>query len=159
MKKLVLFVSLMGMMVLSSCCNCNKKCDGQEKGACPDQKPACEMRHQCTKDKEGQPGPKCELMEKWAKFDEMSLDEQKALIKETKAGIDKRDSIRRAQREEFKKNWENFDNLSIDEQKALLQQKMFKEACRHHHGPCPQGPCPGKPGNHKPCPGQPAPAK
>lgn len=170
MKNLVrLSVAAFLMAMATSCCNCKKdeKCEGAKpcKSEC-----VCPSEADCPKacdDKCERPFPKDRKdmkkghrhhgmrkmhhrdmnpehkaqFEKWMNFDSLSVDEQKALIAERKAAIDKREAEiaaikaeKKARMEEIKKKWENFDNLSIEEQKELIDMKSFKfRHARHMH--------------------------
>lgn len=165
MKKIfVMAAALLGLAALTSCCNC----DGDKSKKCPPcDKPCCEAPG-CGNPEMGVPcppagvepggcckpeGPKCELAEKWTKFDSLSQEEQKALIAATKAKIDEREAAMKAAREDFEKKWADFDNLSIDEQKKLIEMKL---QCGKHHG---KPGCDGqKPGCNGPRPDAPKPA-
>ncbi len=156
MKKLVLIATAIGMAVLAtSCCNkngeckcpccqqCEQKCEMGEPEGCP------QKHHPCPKgmneeEMKARHEKFCEMEAKWAKFDSLSADEQKALIAEKKAKIDERDSMIKAAREEFEAKWANFDNLTVEEQKMLLDAKMsFQHNGRFHKGHREMGPqCP-----------------
>ncbi len=130
MKKLsFLIATCVCVAMLSSCCNCDKRCDAPKgpKGG--------EPKEMC---KGGMPAPECDMpaelkadFDKWMKFDELSADEQKALIAKRKADIDKREAERKA----FEEKWANFDNLSIAEQKEVID---IKSGC-HQKPCCPMG--------------------
>lgn len=84
-------------------------------------------------------------IEKWMKFDSLSVDERKAMIAERKAAIDKREAEvaamraeKKARMEEINEKWKNFDKLSIEEQKELIDMKSFK--FRHARKMHPKGP-------------------
>ena len=62
-------------------------------------------------------------MEKWMKFDSLSVDEQKALLKERKEAIDKMQAEMEARKAEMEQKWANFDSLTIEEQKQLIDMK------------------------------------
>ncbi len=121
MKKLVKLASVaMVVLMATSCCNCNKNSEfDNEDQACEVTWKKHHKHHKCHKGD----FKKCPDMEKWAKFDELSEAEQKALIAKCKAKVDSVDAARKAAFEKFKADWENFDNLSIQEQKALLDFK------------------------------------
>ena len=176
MKKLVAILStaLFSAIVMSSCCNCdknkqgqcpNKECENIEAG-CPD-KPFCDKKGPDGRKHGGPhkgefrgefPGGFPEMdanMMKWMKFDSLSVDEQKELIKERKAQIDEME----AKKAELEQKWADFDNLTIEEQKQLIDMKScpmfgFRKGChkgphpgagmhgekrgpKHHHGPRP----------------------
>lgn len=135
MKTLVKVAAFAAMSVLAvSCCKCDK-----ENEKCFADGPRPEMMH-CPAG--GPEKGKCPMMdkmramdEKWAKFDELSEAEQKALIAEKKALIDSIQAKRDAFKEKMKKDWENFDNLSVDEQKRLLDMKSHhgRRHCKRHN--------------------------
>lgn len=133
MKKVFLMVCAMATLVAGVACagntaegKCEKKCEKK-----------C-----CVSDEER--GKCCELRAKWAKFDDLTAEEQAALIAERKAKIDERIAhfearkaemeAKRAEREakcaELKAKWEKFDELTSAEQKALIDEL---DACRRHH--------------------------
>ena len=168
MKKIIKLglVSLLAVMV-ASCSSNNteevqdfpKGCPMSEMGPCPKMK---FDKKQCK-----------ENFEKWAKFDSLSEDEQKALIKETKKAIDDRQAKRKAYRDSIEALWNDFDNLSLEQQKDLLMKKMHgpkphgfhkgPKPCNKdfhkghgHKGPRPEGPCPNGPRPHGPRPDAPA---
>ena len=142
----------MGAVLATSCCNCEKKAEGE----CCNEKqefvneggPEGECRGQHGKKHHGQAdGPRemCspemkEMCEKWANFDSLSADEQKALIQERKAKIDQREAEMAAEKAEFEQKWANFDNLSVEEQKQLLDIKSgcCKEKRGEHMRPLPK---------------------
>ena len=167
MRKLLVLVSacVMGAFFATSCCNCDKKGD----------KP-CGDKKECRDEPRGPEGcpfqegrgpencPKMtpeqkEKIEKWAKFDSLTVDEQKVLLKERKAEIDAREAEKAAKKAEFEQKWADFDNLSVEEQKQLIDMK----SCCGKRGPkCdrprgPQGPegrpcCKGPKGDGPKCP-------
>ncbi len=167
MRNLLVLVSacVMGAIFATSCCNCDKKGD----------KPCCDKK-ECRDEPRGPQGcpfqegrgpEDCPNMtpeqkarfEKWAKFDSLSVDEQKALLKERKAEIDAREAEKAAKKAELEQKWADFDNLSVEEQKQLIDMK----SCCGKRGPkCdrpkgPQGPkdrpcCKGPKGDSPKCP-------
>lgn len=163
MKKVILFAAagVMGALLATSCCNCDKnsKCNNEGEGemiegeVCPMQKPGhCpgEMRPCCPM---GEMKPDCPMggemspkmkegHEKWRKFDSLSVDEQKALLKSMKEGIDERDSMIAAKKAEMEQKWANFDNLTIEEQKQMIMMKS-------HWGMPQKGPKHGGPHGEK----------
>lgn len=138
---------------MSSCCKCDKQCacqcSKQDEAKCQSECP-----NQPCEDQKGRPermmpkGPhkgECRRgcpeemkakMEKWMKFDSLTVDEQKELIKERKAEIDQME----AKKAELEQKWADFDNLTIEEQKQLIDMKScpmfgFRKGC--HKGPHP----------------------
>ena len=127
MKKLVTILStaLFSAIMMSSCCNCDKNSQGQcpnkegenIEAGCPD-KPFCDKkgpdgrkhgvphRGECRGEFPGGFPGMDEKMEKWMKFDSLTVDEQKELIKERKAQIDEME----AKKAEMEQKWANFDN-------------------------------------------------
>lgn len=164
MKKIVMLVlaTLSVAILATSCCNCDKdgKCckkEGKEfpqgpNGECPGM-PGKPMPN-------GGPEMGCPEMkachEKMAKFDSLSVDEQKAFLKEMKENIDKREAEMAAKKAEMDAKWANFDNLSVEEQKELVMMKCPGKKpgeCHkdgkfdgprpeggHHGGPRPEAP-------------------
>lgn len=159
MRKLImgLAVGLLGTFLVSSCCNCDK--DGKCQSKCQDKKECvngpegpCEFRHHGPGEMRSDcpPMPCSEMcpekkaeFEKWMKFDSLSADEQKALLKAKKAEIDQREAEMAAKKAEMEQKWANFDQLSIEEQKALIEMKMCPKMCPKKCGPrmCPPGDC------------------
>lgn len=146
---------LFSAIMMSSCCNCDKNCQGQcpnkegenIEAGCPD-KPFCDKKGPDGRRHRGPQRGECrgefpggfpgmdEKMEKWMKFDSLSVDEQKELIKERKAKIDEME----AKKAELEQKWADFDNLTIEEQKQLIDMKScpmfgFRKGC--HKGPHP----------------------
>lgn len=136
MKKIIKLglIALLGVMVVSCSSTgeetkeCKRRChkDGPDK---------CMMMKPCPKE-----------FEKWAKFDSLSEEEQKALIKTAKENIDKREAKIKAYKDSINALWNNFDNLTIEQQKSLLMKKMHgfgkphfkkdgfgKDGCHKHH--------------------------
>ena len=116
MKKMFLMMCAVAAMV--TCASCCGKCD--DKKACEQdaERPAC-----CQKDEHQ--ARHAEMRAKWEKFDELSEEEQVALIAERKACIDKHRAKRaelEAKRAELDAKWEKFDELSLAEQKALIDE-------------------------------------
>ncbi len=157
MKNLVTIISttLFSAIMMSSCCNCDKneqgQCPNKEgeniEAGCPD-KPFCDKKGPDGRKHGGPHRGECrgefpggfpgmdEKMEKWMKFDSLSVDEQKELIKERKAQIDEME----AKKAELEQKWADFDNLTIEEQKQLIDMKScpmfgFRKGC--HKGPHP----------------------
>lgn len=142
MKKLKLFI-LCGLtaLALSSCCNCCKKGENQ---SCPNEQVADEGRgprhgghhHGFGGPEERMPmSEECKAkFEKWANFDNLTEAEQKTLLAERKAEIDKREAEMKKQKEEFEAKWAKFDSLTIAEQKELIDMKSFPMMGGHHHG-------------------------
>lgn len=163
MKKMIKLglVSLLTIMVAS--CSSNDTCDKPCRKDCKREfRKECRMKKPCNKQ-----------FEKWVKFDSLSEDEQKALIKETKKAIDDRQAKRKAYRDSIEALWNDFDNLSLEQQKDLLMKKMHgpkphgfhkgpKPCNKDFHkghgpkGPRPEGPCPNGPRPHGPRPDAPA---
>ncbi len=155
MKKMIKLglVSLLTIMVAS--CSSNDTCDKPFRKDCKREfRKECRMKKPCNKQ-----------FEKWVKFDSLSEDEQKALIKETKKAIDNREAKRKAYRDSIEALWNDFDNLSLEQQKDLLMKKMhgfhkphkFHEPhkgmrCKKDFKKCPKGQKPE-------CPRADAPAK
>lgn len=154
MKKvfIILTASLFGVLFATSCCNCDK-----ENGKCHsnEQMEDCNGPRHHKHDGHGPEGFKpegcpfaaeneCpaemkEQFEKWMKFDSLSVEEQKALLKEKKAEIDKREAEIAAKKAEMEQKWANFDSLSVEEQKQLIDIKMGPKMCpkqfpNKHHG-------------------------
>lgn len=136
MKKVLLFfsVGMLSALLATSCCNCNKdsQCSCKEKKECamtPDgerhrrpehhmrdhQKPCCPMEGMNPEMKE-----KCH---KWMKFDSLSVDEQKALLRARKAEIDSMEVAMAAAKVVMEQKWASFDKLSVEEQKELIEMK------------------------------------
>ena len=148
MKKTILVTAILGLVALGSCCDkhckdentcCKNECKCECKAGDKDCKKACDKGefakfHKHCKEMG-------ELEKRWAKFDSLSVDEQKALIAEKKAKIDERDSMIKAAREEFEAKWANFEKLSVEEQKMLLDAKInFHHNGRFSHGEREVGP-------------------
>ena len=149
MKKVIMLaVAALGAALLAtSCCNCDKngKCckegkdmpQGPEGAQCPQgprgERPAGPMPGECCPAENPEMKACCE---KWAKFDSLSVDEQKAFLKEQKENIDKREAEMAAKKAEMDAKWANFDNLSVDEQKELIMMKCPKKGGMH----APKGP-------------------
>ncbi len=142
MKRLttILSAALFGMFMMSSCCNCDKdhqcqcQCKGEGEASCQTEctdKPFGEGK--CPREGMRQGMPPCPTqggcpkmkaqMEKWMKFDSLSVDEQKALLKERKEAIDKMQAEMEAKKAEMEQKWANFDSLTIEEQKQLIDMK------------------------------------
>lgn len=170
MKNLIrLSVAAFLMAMATSCCNCkkDKACNGAkecskecvDKNACPgEEKPGVcldgDRRHGMGPGRHhgmrkshhrGMTPEQMAQIEKWMKFDSLSVDEQKAMIAERKAAIDKREAEiaamraeKKARMEEINEKWKNFDKLSIEEQKELIDMKSFK--FRHARNMHPKGP-------------------
>lgn len=177
MKRFFLTIVSCAMIALgaTSCCNCDKECPQKDK---------CEktemMEHHGPKHHKGHHdgknrhhdgrkggadfhGPKkeCnwspeqkEMFEKWMKFDSLSVEEQKALLKERKAMIDKREAEFAAKKAEMEQKWADFDNLSVEEQKKLIEWKSFGPKKGGFKGPGMFG-CPPMKNCPKQCPDQP----
>lgn len=170
MKKVILFAAtgVMAAFLATSCCKCDKKCDrnvpptecpgAPEHGpkgpqgmmpGCPNgEMPECPngKRPECPFGGEITPEKK-EICDKFMKFDSLSVDEQKAVLKSIKADIDQREAEMAAKKAEMEQKWANFDNLTVEEQKQLIDMKsqcgkMGPKQC-------------GKPGEGKPHKGGP----
>lgn len=167
MKKVLVFATtaLVGLFLATSCCNCGKDgkcCKNQENQEAQEEefneedmpeldaqvrprhgrghgphggmRPGCQMEEMTPEMKE-----KCQ---KWMKFDSLSVEEQKALLLEKKAEIDKREAEIAAKKAEMEQKWANFEQLSIEEQKQLIEMKSFggmmkmrpKRPMGDHHG-------------------------
>lgn len=57
----------------------------------------------------------------WAKFDSLSVEQQKELISIKRARIEQKDSIAAAKRAEYVQKCKKFDKMTIAEQRALLE--------------------------------------
>lgn len=131
------------VIVASGCCNC-KKDNG--KCACPNESPEkCEQEVPCKHGKRPHafngPAEMFEIseedkakFEKWANFDNLPEAEQKSLLSERKAEIDKREAEMKKAKEEFEAKWANFDNLPVAEQKKLIEMKSRPMMMGGHHG-------------------------
>lgn len=97
--------------------------------------PGCPLGGEITPEKKA-------LCEKFMKFDSLSVEEQKEVLKAVKADIDQREAEMAAKKAEMEQKWANFEQLSIEEQKQLIEMKSFggmmkmgpKRPMGDHHG-------------------------
>ena len=165
MKKMIKlsFIALLGVMVVS-CSSATNEEKQECQVKCPKLEERCMPKPPCAKE-----------FDKWAKFDSLSEEEQKELIKTTKENFDKREARIKAYKDSINALWNNFDNLTVEQQKSLLMKKMhgfhqphfkkdgFNKGCCHkaHNfkkphckgprpdGPRPEGACPFEKGDNK----------
>lgn len=167
MKKI--FLTMCAVAAIITCASCGANNDKQHaEEAAP--VPACEHHKKapCCKMSEEERAAIDEMFAKWEKFDELTAEEQTALIAQRKALVEKR--IAKCEEErvekaaclakqeakcaEIKAKIENIDALSVAEQKALLEE-IDKPCCPKDAPKCCKGEkkCGPKEG-HKCCKGE-----
>lgn len=169
MKKIVYLAFVLVLSVTLVACHGKAKQEGQP---APPPPPQGQMQPNTQRGPEMSPEQKAD-MEAWAKFDSLSVDQQKALIAKRKAAIDKRMAYMKSKREAMEKRrdsiqavWANFDNLTVAQQKALIDEMSPRCMGPRRGGECKGEGCgkgPGEAGrpclqNPAPQGGQPAPA-
>jgi len=117
MKKVKLLLGIFCLVLLSACCNSRNESTAEcQEG----KKKCCASKREMTEEQKA-------FYEKWQNFDNLPVEEQKELIAQKKACIEKRRAEKKAAIEDFKAKWANFENLTIAEQKELLDnKKCFK---------------------------------
>ncbi len=128
MKKVSLLISALCIMLMVSCCNnCGDKKDGKccAKKECKIEKCCAAKADSCQLTAEQK-----ELNEKWAKFDSLSVEEQRAIIAVKKAKIDTLKADLRAKADKLESDFADFESLEPAKQKELLDaQKCCKKKC------------------------------
>jgi len=117
MKKGLLLLSVIGLLSFVSCCNNTNN----ETKCCQKENATCAVSEECKV-----------FAEKWAKFDSLSIDEQKELIAQKKGFIEQKREELKAKIAECEQKFAGFDTLSIADQKALLDQGccFAKHCCK-----------------------------
>lgn len=144
MKKVFLTMCAIAAIITCASC-CGNSCEKQEA-----EKPACEHaeKGKCCKMTEEERAAIDEMLAQWEKFDELTEEEQTALIAQRKDLVSKRiakcDEKRAAEAEreakcaEIKAKFEKIDELSIAEQKALLEE-IDRPCCKKDAPKCCKG--------------------